>query len=185
MDKEYIVRRVKAKLNFKKKFKELKDKIIKKKFTSLNEENAIAYAKELGKEHYWGFDVKKDPKATKRTYQGVQVIDVEVENSRDKFGDAVTIWFDPVLGELYGNYKVSFNQSFKNKPAFHFTPLTEENAIAYAKSVGGFKIDDSKKVKKVKEQGFSLIEVPIEENGHPDIFTVWYDPGHMGLYGEG
>ena len=42
----------------------------------------------------------------------------------------------------------------------------------------------SKKPKKIKDHGESLIEVPILENGKENNFSVWYDPSYMGLYGE-
>ena len=185
MEKEYIVRKVQGKINLKKRLTDLKNKIIKKKFKTLNEENAIEYTKILGKKHYWGFDVKEKPKVTKRTYRGVPVIDVEVENSRDKFGDAVTVWFDPNLGELYGDYKVSFTQHSKHKPEFQFTPLTEESAIKYTETIGGMSYDKSRKVKKVKYLEIAMLDVPVISDGkHEHYFTVWYDPGYMGLYGE-
>ena len=185
MDKEYIIRRVKAKMNFMKKIKELKNKIIKKTYKTLNEENAIAYTKDLGKTHYWGFDVKDKPKVSKRTYRGVPVIDVEIENSRDKFGDAITVWLDPTIGKLHGDYKIVYTQHAKHKPKFQFTPLTEESAIAYVKTVSEVKYDKSRKVKKVTDHEIDMLDVPVEsKEGYDLYFTVWYDPGYMGLYGE-
>jgi len=185
MDKEYIIRRVKAKMNFMKKIKDLKNKVLKKNYKTLNEENAIAFTRDLGKEHYWRFDVAKAPKTSKRTYQGVPVIDVAILPEGDNsLGNEITIWFDPVLGKLHGDYKVSFTQHSKYKPDFQFKALTEENAIAYTKTIEGIKVDDSKKPKKVKQDGYPMVEVPILSDGHESTFMVWYDPGYMGLYGE-
>jgi len=184
MEKEHIIRKVKAKMNFLKKIKDLKKKVLKKNYKTLNEENAIAYAKDLGKEHYWEFDVKDKPNVTKRTYQGVPVIDIEIENSRDEFGDAVTVWFDPILGKLHGDYKIVNKQHAAYKPKFQFTPLTEENAIAYVNSVSDIEIDKSKKPKKTEESGETMIAVPIKDGKYTGDFMVWYDPSYMGLYGE-
>jgi len=185
MEKEYIIRRVKAKMNFMKKIKDLKKKVLKKNYKTLNEENAIAFTRDLGEEHYWKFDVPDKPKTSKRTYQGVSVIDVEISpEGSNSLGSEITVWFDPVLGKLHGDYKVSFTQHAKYKPKFQFTPLTEESALAYTKTIEGIEVDKSKKPKKIKEDGYPMIEVPITSGGHDYTFMVWYDPGYMGLYGE-
>ncbi len=187
MNKEYIIRRVKAKINLKQKLKDLKKKILKKKYKTLNEENAIAYAKDLGKEHYWGFDVKDNPKTTKRNFQDVPIIDVAIENSKENIGDTVSIWFDPVLKTLHGDYKKHMSRA-SYKPEFRFKPLTEENAVDYTNSLKKMKVDTSRKITKTKEDGISMIHVPMTLLDDPKAkgfdLSVCYDPGWMGLYGE-
>jgi len=186
VDKEVVIRKVKAKINLKKKIKDIKKKFIKTKYKTLNEENAVEFAKDLGDTHYWKFDVEDDAKTTKRTYQGVPVIDVTV-NSNDNIDKTISVWYDPIEKDLVGDYKSHYESHASYTPEFQFKPLTEENALAYVKHVSkdGFKVDEKSKPKKIKEDGIPMISVPIvTDTKHAYEFLVWYDPGRMGLYGE-
>lgn len=185
MNRSKIIRRVKSKINFLNKVKDIKNMLLNKKYTTLNDKNAIAFAKNLGKKHYWGFDVKDNAKTDSSKYQGVSIINVEIEpKEENSLGNELAVWFDPVVGELVGDFRKSLIQHAKHRPEFHFKPLTEENAIAYTKTIDGIKFDPKRKTKKVKQNNYPMIEVPILSNGEENTFMVWYDPGFMGLYGE-
>jgi len=182
MRTEHIVRRVKSKLKIKKKLKELKDKLIKKKYKTLDEKNAIAYAREFGEKGFWKFDVKDDVKAEKGKSEGLPVIYVPIV--KDGKDTKFVVWLDENIKELQGEPKSDFTT--RHTPnEFRFTPLTEKNALDYIARVDSrVSIDKSRKIKKIKEDGESIIEVPILYKGEESTFGVWYSPAFRGLYGE-
>ncbi len=165
-----------------KKVKDLKNKLIHKKYKTLNEENALSLTKDLSKKHYWNFDVPKNPKIEKRKFKDVPIIDIAVDNS--EVGNTISVWYDPILGELFGDYKEHIKSKINHNPEFHFKPLTLENAVEYAKTVDSIKVDTNKKPKKIKQDGQDMIDVPIISGDEEYSLLVWYDPSYMGLYGE-
>ena len=117
--KAYITRKVKAKVNLLKKIKDLKNKVIKKKYKTLNEENAVNFVKDLGKKHYWKFDVEDKPKTKSRTYQGVKVIDVKRTKlfpGKDTEGLEFVYEFIAKYGEKSGQILINGSVFYEDEP---------------------------------------------------------------------
>ena len=182
-----LSREVESKFNPLKKIKEIKEKLTKKRYKTLDKENAIKFVRDLGKEHYWKYSVSENPEAVSRTLDGVPVIDVSIEDSSKVGDDVITVWFDPILGELCWDYKSYVKSRIGLNKKFRFKPLNIENAVEYVKSMlsDNLKIFKDEEPKEVEHQGYDMVDVPITYGkNNKGYYSVWYDPGHMGLYGE-
>ncbi|MDB4330230.1 hypothetical protein N9948_00685 [bacterium] len=191
--KAMIVKKALLKLKNKEaKFKML-DKIKKmlppKKYTTLNEENALALAKDDSSKNYWKFKIPEDAEVKKVKHGGDAHIDIEIESDELKDYKWFTVWYDPNLKRLVGNYKPHVGVGQGAKELGKFTPLTEKNAIEYARLIDSdwFTVPEKPKTQKKKDGEVDFIEIEVLDKKNKDIFTfdVWYDPFQKGLYGEG